>query len=700
MKTLIEVLLVILIVNISVNASTYYVKTDGNNSNNGLSEATAWKTITYAATQAISPGDIVYVKAGTYDKEIVEISSGISGNPIIFEGYKNTPGDITNTNWWSYPDALDASEMPLLDGHDRENNVALSLSSYSILKNFQVANYAVGIFLYDNSTSIVENIIGKTFGTLGTTSGNGINVTNGDGNEVKNCSIVNSAGEGISLIYSTNNTIDSCKVYCDELSDGTDYYIVITSNDGSSGSNPFCNNNTIKNCYIERATGVDHGGAGIGMKGTCENNTIENCTAKNLKNAAFYVRHSGAKNNEIKNCTAIGGDEGDGFIVRDGAKDNTFTNCKADGCVVAVGFYFSGEDAGATTNGENNKFYNCIFSKTKSDQVSLGSSSSAKDTRDNSFINCVFEDGDYLFDAVQSSTGNSIINSIIVNVTNYKSASASVGFSYTNSNFYNNSFATPSGTNILSSDPKFTDVANNNFHLLGTSPCIDAGTADTTGLSLPSADADGNVRVVGGNSDASSIIDMGVYEFGSPPVPVELIMFTAKTENGKTTLNWKTATEVNNYGFEIETSTRFATSGFIKIGFVAGHGNSNTPQNYSFIATDEAKYYRLKQVDTDGLFEYSDVVEVKANLTYKLSQNYPNPFNPTSTINFTIPSSQNVELSVYNMLGEKVAELLSETMSAGDHSVSFDASNLSSGIYFYRLQVESFVSSKKMVLLK
>jgi hypothetical protein len=190
-----------------------------------------------------------------------------------------------------------------------------------------------------------------------------------------------------------------------------------------------------------------------------------------------------------------------------------------------------------------------------------------------------------------------------------------------------------------------------------------------------------------------------VLALGDVPLPVELTSFTALLSGDAVILNWETATEVNNYGFEIEASTSSAT-GWKTIGFVSGHGNSNSPNSYSFTAIDGAKYYRLKQIDTDGRFEYSSVVEVEGSLSYKLSQNHPNPFNPTTVINFSIPESGLVTVKVYNALGQEVAELLNEVKTAGSYAVNFNGSNLSSGMYIYKISAGSFSATRKMMLLK
>ena len=187
-------------------------------------------------------------------------------------------------------------------------------------------------------------------------------------------------------------------------------------------------------------------------------------------------------------------------------------------------------------------------------------------------------------------------------------------------------------------------------------------------------------------------------------LPVELAFFTGKLIGTRVELRWRTETELNNYGFYIERTTE--NSDWLVLGFVEGHGNSNSPKYYNFDDTDIRQssnyYYRLKQIDNDGTFEYSDIVTVTVGIPvlFALSQNYPNPFNPETRIDYTIPKQQNVSLRVYNMLGEMVQELLNEIKPPGSYSVTFDASNLPSGIYIYRIQTESFAVNKKMTFLK
>jgi len=194
------------------------------------------------------------------------------------------------------------------------------------------------------------------------------------------------------------------------------------------------------------------------------------------------------------------------------------------------------------------------------------------------------------------------------------------------------------------------------------------------------------------------------YYFGDTPVPVELTSFTAISNNGIVELNWETATEINNQGFEIERRTE--SSEFRTIGFVEGNGTTTEPRSYNYLdktVEQGINYYRLKQVDFDGTYSYSDEVEVDvtaAPLTFDLAQNYPNPFNPSTNIKFSVPESGNVKLSVYNLVGEEVAVLVNGFSQAGFFEVTFDASNLSSGVYLYKLQSANSVQTMKMMLLK
>ena len=187
------------------------------------------------------------------------------------------------------------------------------------------------------------------------------------------------------------------------------------------------------------------------------------------------------------------------------------------------------------------------------------------------------------------------------------------------------------------------------------------------------------------------------------PLPVELTAFTATGMISSVVLNWTTATETNNSGFEIEQKS---SADWTTLGFVAGHGTSNASHRYSYVVSNVSpgrSSYRLKQIDRDGNFKYSQTVEATVGTgpkDYGLSQNYPEPFNPSTTISYDLPTSSRVKLTIYDILGHNVATLVNEQKEAGSYSVQWNASNVASGVYFYRLEAGSFLQTKKLVLLK
>jgi len=192
-------------------------------------------------------------------------------------------------------------------------------------------------------------------------------------------------------------------------------------------------------------------------------------------------------------------------------------------------------------------------------------------------------------------------------------------------------------------------------------------------------------------------------------VPVELTSFTAAYVGASAKLDWATATELNNRGFEIQKSVNGAS--FATVGFVDGHGTTTEQQQYSFVDknvdTRVNNSYRLKQLDFNGSFEYSKVVNLGITLPsqFLLEQNYPNPFNPSTKISFAVPVKSNVTLEVYNLIGQRITTLFAGSVDAGTHTELFNANGISSGIYLVKMIAvgengSQFSSSKKMTLLK
>jgi len=228
--------------------------------------------------------------------------------------------------------------------------------------------------------------------------------------------------------------------------------------------------------------------------------------------------------------------------------------------------------------------------------------------------------------------------------------------------------------------------------------------ADVTSVDIVPDDSIGAVCLrQGGNTYSVQVDGITVGTTWSMTVPVELTSFSASSLGSDVTLNWSTASELNNFGFEVQRSTEGEE--FATVGFVTGHGTTTEIKSYRFVdanLTSGSYSYRLKQIDFGGAFQYSDVVNVNvtALVQFELSQNYPNPFNPSTTIYFSLPQSSNVTLRVFNTLGQEVKTLLNQYMVTGAHSVKFDASDLNSGIYFYKLEAGQFAEVRKMMLVK
>ena len=257
--------------------------------------------------------------------------------------------------------------------------------------------------------------------------------------------------------------------------------------------------------------------------------------------------------------------------------------------------------------------------------------------------------------------------------------------------------------------------SRNNIAALGTTDGLATSWNPNAGIDDINAIAVSNTAVFAGGQ-FTSICSSGrsyIAAMNDPynsALPVELTSFTAAIERGNVVLNWKTATEVNSAGFEIQRTPSPALplkggERWLRVGFVEGHGTTNAPQSYSFTDKQAAgKYqYRLKQIDRDGKFEYSQTIEadLAAPVTFGLDQNYPNPFNPTTNISFTLPVTGQARLTIFNVLGAEVGELFNGIAKAGEKQTAvFDAGKFASGVYFYRLEGAGKTDIKKMQLIR
>ncbi len=249
----------------------------------------------------------------------------------------------------------------------------------------------------------------------------------------------------------------------------------------------------------------------------------------------------------------------------------------------------------------------------------------------------------------------------------------------------------PQEQNTIFKDVSFNSLTN--LHLVAPSD----GDPDLAGIPISgiTTDFDGQLRDLvlpyRGADEATTI-------------PVELVSFTYNISGNDIILNWSTATELNNYGFEIWKKQN--NSDWQNIGFVAGAGNSTNINSYSFTDRDlKPGYYsyKLRQVDFSGaskFYELTETVNLNFPDQFELHQNFPNPFNPTTKISWQLPGSGRLTIKLFDVLGREIETIVDGNYEAGNHSIEFDGSKLTSGIYIYELRTGSYRANKKMMIIK
>jgi MYXO-CTERM domain-containing protein len=485
----------------TAQAATYYVSTTGSDSSDGTSEATAWQTITYAASVATA-GDIVYIKAGLYEGELVEVrNSGTADAPIVFQGYSSTPGD-TPTPSYTPGDDLDSTVMPVLKGSSTESTEDIAFDmyyrSYVEVRNLGVQGYNYGVFPASSDNITIDHVYADNNGV-------GIMFRSVSSATVTDCVVTDSWTQNYFIWKTTDSTLENCESYAVQTSsvqtndNGTDYHIILAD----------CQDVIVRDSSVENlhpTVAGSHPGHGIGIKdyydddtGTYPNphstgNQIINCTALHV-GEYFYAAHQ-SYGNVFENCTAIGDfsvEDGwsSAIIIRDGAHDNTFRGFYGEGTHSGVIIEDSEEgDVGEVAS--NNTIVNSVFLNTRK-----GIELSYADN--NLFQNCVFDTTGWWifvrFPYERVGTGNAMRNSIVgytPGYLTYADAGSTETFSFTYTDFFSNGFDMPAGTGNLAVDPLFVDSANRDYHLMSTagrwdatnaawvtdsetSPCIDTG---------------------------------------------------------------------------------------------------------------------------------------------------------------------------------------------------------------------------------
>jgi len=490
-KTQIAVI-ILLCLTVSTGATNYYVSLTGDNSYNGLTPDSAWRTVTYSATKA-KAGDIVYIQGGNYGHEHVTVSNaGTSTNPVVFEGYDG---------------------MPVLEAGDYDGKaIYIYGKPYVTLKNIRVANYRYGIWIDGNSHhAIVDGCVAdsccNTNYALYGYDGYGILVQSSNYCEVKNCSTTDNGGNNIFLSKINYCSLDNCGAYSKQTASNqyiTDYYVVLA----------WSSYNTIRNCHAEDINGSYKGNHGFiikdGGSGSQHStgNLFVNCTAKKFEEG-FSCAH-GAYENLFDSCYADNTGKRSSFNFcfqnREGAHDNTFSNSTAIG-LIGVASVYSGTESSGYKVQNNTLFVNCSLKGIYSTTIGAY----LRNATNTTFKNCTYVNLPYLFRFSKSSSGSDLNsgtvlrNCILSGVTNqYDNRPLAAPWAYsgvetgysdmdqvsiTYTDFWGG-FAQLEGNGNISVDPLFADSIHSDLHLKSeygrwdgtgwvndevTSPCINAG---------------------------------------------------------------------------------------------------------------------------------------------------------------------------------------------------------------------------------
>lgn len=644
---------------VNVHSATIYVKSDAVGSNNGTSWTDAYTSL-QSALNAATSGDQIWVAKGTYKPSY---DYGLGGGSrfnhfrmingvAIYGGFAGNESSVSERVNYGQGEANETILSGDLNDNGRDDN-----DCYHVF--YHPSNYLL------NNTAVLD----------------GFTITGGNANHTESGSIHQKGGGMLNQGYNVSLTNSPFVVNCT-------FFNNASGSDAGGMYNINYANPTLNNCkFISNISGTTMSGNG---------------GAININNSSPIISNCIFKSNYAYN--------GGGILITGTGSSPTFTNCLFTSNSIRI--YGSG-GAIFLMGYSTPTFTNCTF--TLNITTAEGSKGGAFCVQSSNPVlnNCIVwgndaRDGDEFYLEGYSNYTTTL------NYCCYGNESGDVSVAS----------GTFSPSNCITSDPQFVDSGNGDFRILGTSPCCDTGN-DTYNSQTYDIRGSGFPRKLDKNTGNVGTIDIGAYEykFSNDPLPVELFFLKIMFKQEKVVLNWQTSSEVNNYGFEVQRTVILRhplanrqDDNWEKIGFVQGSGNSNSPKGYSF--TDNlydilsnnynlTLKYRLKQIDNDGSYKYSDVKAVCIDLPtkFELFQNYPNPFNPITTINYQLPKKSFISIKIYDAIGRVIETLVGDEQMPGNYEIKFDGSNLASGIYFYKLiSVESdgkqITLLKKMILLK
>lgn len=457
---------------------SFYVATDGDDTNDGLSLAAPFRTVQQCVDVQVA-GDTCYIKAGTYEnEELSDFGAGTPEEPISYIGYADTPGEVIE-HGWSYPSNTEIADsvMPKMDGLGRGSGGSFvnTSAAHLVFRNLQVVNYRYGFNGAGGAGTVIDNVVIQHIGIDDAAyDGNGIKFYDGaDGAVITNNVIYDMGAEGLSFSGSDGFFVSGNRIYDDNDSgasdDGLDYYMVFSGSD-----------HVIANNHIERVGELAHGGHGIHLKGAGTNNRIQNNVLENTNGIA--MRHPDATGNIIQSNTLR-----NGWIcltAREGAHDNLYIGNRCDNISVGVFFFVdTGEQGVNNPSAHNNVFQNTIVTNPRGSNgcVVYFYGTSPSSSADNNIIaNTTLLGGPdtTLYCANSENSGTILTNSIIMNVPTLGSGAFAPEVSSSHNWFYGNGFDTPAGElNRDGSDPLFENEEAGEFQLQSASPAIDAASA-------------------------------------------------------------------------------------------------------------------------------------------------------------------------------------------------------------------------------
>ncbi|MEL4455495.1 T9SS type A sorting domain-containing protein [Lutimonas vermicola] len=482
--------------------NTYYVSTSGRDSNSGTSQGESWRTISHAANKA-KVGDIVYIKAGDYGNENIDVkNSGKANNPIKFIGYKTTPGDRPTLKR-SQTTSFSASQMPYI--HSSKNGgsgFSAFNKSYIIIRNIQVEGYENSIDIGKSSYTIVDNCYAKN----GRTNISNFPHFTSVQNRVINSFVSNGSHNGVYMTGSRHlidNVFASSKGKPD-----MDYYLVIV------GGNVGIGEHIIRNCEVVRDLNDSHPGHGISLKAQGRDigySLVEKSRIINV-GMSLEARHSGSMNNVYKDIFIGNNGPTSGIGIQiTSAQTSIFERIHVEKKSYAIKFLGSTEDIDAKDAGNGNLIRNCIFTK-NSVNINIVEDLGKKNRspRNNTILNSVFDNALFMYSIESNDKGknNQIVNSILFNITDEFNRGSGDRFDFIYSNFYSStgskwSSKAQSGLGNIVFDPSFVNYSKGDFRLKSNSPLIDKGKS----FDNIRSDYDRNHRPNGKSND------IGAFEF-------------------------------------------------------------------------------------------------------------------------------------------------------------------------------------------